>query len=138
MTWWNPNPTIYVRNPDAVSAWIKYLHLNSGMTFRQIQRKPYFCNIPPGTLCAVVHGYEMPNKYRKKLGLPLIVKVPETHTYNPDTHALRAKPNGRAKRKRAARFEVAATVDSITGQINKHCPELKSEIVRILADERKE
>ena len=71
------NPTIRVRNPDTVRKWIKYMNVNLGITFRQIQRKPYFSKMPIGTICAVMHGYEMPNKHREEAGLPLLVKVPE-------------------------------------------------------------
>ena len=96
MSWWNSPRRIYVRNPDAVSAWIKYLHSTSDMTFRQIHEKPYFSNIPPGTLCAIANGYPVPNKHRENMGLPLIVKVPEDMvrktkpSANPDTRNRRA------------------------------------------------
>ena len=47
-----------------------------GITFRQIKQKPYFRHLPVGTICAVMHGAPVPNKYREAMGLPLIVKVP--------------------------------------------------------------
>jgi len=71
-----PSRQIAVRNPDTVSAWIRRMNTVHGITFRQIKQKPYFRHLPVGTICAVMHGAPVPNKYREAMGLPLIVKVP--------------------------------------------------------------
>jgi len=78
MTAMSNNETIGVKTSDMVSNEIRALHDTSGLSFRDISALNDFCDIPPGTLWYIYCGGRVPNKYRKQLGMPLLVKVPET------------------------------------------------------------
>ena len=67
-----------VKNSDTVSAEIIELHDTYGLSFRQIAALPSWRGIPAGTICSIYNGERVPNKHRRKLGMPRLVKVPET------------------------------------------------------------
>ena len=67
-----------VKNSDTVSNEIRVLHDIHGLTFREIANLPTWIGIPFGTIAHIYHGGRVPNKWRKKLDLPRLVKVPET------------------------------------------------------------
>jgi len=67
-----------VKNSDTVSAEIKELHDTYGLSFREIANLPTYRPIPFGTIAMIYHGGRVPNKWRKQLNMPKLVKVPET------------------------------------------------------------
>jgi hypothetical protein len=75
-----------VRTSDIVSKRLAELKDTSGLTFRQMAALDEFHGIPPGTLCAIYKGAEVPRKWRRRLGLPEIKPAPacpdcgEVHT----------------------------------------------------------
>ena len=89
-----------VTDTDSTSKRLKHEHDILYRSFRQIASTSPWCGIPPATLCAIYHGkIRVPNKYRKQLGLPQLVKVPENMVR-------KTQPAGTG-RKRAPRVEIA-------------------------------
>ena len=64
-----------VRFSDTTSKAIMLLHDTYGLSFREIASVSPYDTIPAGTLWAIANGYPIPNKHRKALGLPPLVKV---------------------------------------------------------------
>ena len=51
------------------------LHKTYGMSFREIAALPAYAPIPHSTIADIYHGGRVPNKWRYKFGMPLIIKV---------------------------------------------------------------
>ena len=115
--------THYVtRNSSAVSAWICELNRTHGITFERMAQIEPFQGIPAGTLGAIAAGVSIPNIYRRQLGLPKIVKVPETTVYDPVKQSVKnAEPPRHLKRctiyPTTAPAKIAADLRRVTGQV---------------------
>lgn len=134
-------PDTDLTNCDPAQGALIELHDTYGLSFETISTMEPFTGIPPGTLCSVYHGERrIPNKYCKQVGIPRIVKVPETHVYNPDKYALRQRQNGRPRKKRPRRIAVHTTdpVSAAKSLVNNIETETLIDVINILKERMKE
>lgn len=66
----------HVRTSDGIKERLYALHCTSGLSFRDIARQDDFKGVPPGTLCAIYHGAEVPHKWRARFGLTPLLPAP--------------------------------------------------------------
>lgn len=71
----------------------------SGLSFRQMAALPEFEPIPPGTLCAIYKGREVPRKWRRRLGLVDLLPAPACPKCGA-VHVAKVCTAGRAVRRR--------------------------------------
>ena len=64
-----------VKNSDTPQEALQALKTSRSITWRQIARLDQYTGIPPGTLCTYAKTGYLPNRYRQRLGLPVVASV---------------------------------------------------------------
>lgn len=84
----------HVTTCDIVQDKIIVLHDTYGFTFREISQIAEFRPIPPGTICSIYKTGNVPNKWRKMLGIPELKLAPACPTCG-GVHVSRRCPDKR-------------------------------------------
>jgi hypothetical protein len=88
------------RNSEAVIERLRELHGIQGLSWPKIAARAEYLPIPAGTLCSIYHGYPIPKKWRKDLGLPKLITRSACHSCGEDHTTKRCKSSNHKKRNR--------------------------------------
>ena len=64
-----------VKNSDTPQEALQALKTSKRITWRKIANLDQYTGIPPGTLCTYAKTGYLPNRYRQRLGLPVVASV---------------------------------------------------------------
>jgi hypothetical protein len=119
-----------VKTSDMIRDEIATTKRATGLTWRGLAALPQFSPIPHGTLWAIYHGYPVPKKWRKRLGVVEPVEIEPCPHCGEIHDMLKSCKKDRRTRHRIAISKVDA--HSAARSIVRNCEYTKEELIEEL------